>query len=933
MDRHEADACIGRALPPGHPAARGTLGARVNAMSKPGDRIGDRYVVGDEIGSGGMGVVVRATDTRLGREVALKVLSPRVFGDATARARLVREARSAAALEHVGIVHVYDVGETEEGGAYLVMELVRGESLRSLLERGGLSPGRTLVAMTEAARALAFAHQKGFIHRDVKPDNIMLREDGRAVVLDFGIAKGDRDGTVEGSPLTLTADGQLVGTPAYLSPEQASGEAMDGRSDQFALAVTTYEALTLRLPWSGTSAPAIVAAILRDDPPPPSRFANELPADVDRVLLRALAKRPEDRYPTLDAFADALESIVSMPRSGRANTPASLALTEGIRVTPSPGRVDSREAIEHAATQMAAITPSPSRTTSPRDDAGPRRSIAKLGAAVAFAAATLAGGLWAGARLMTPAAPSASAPSAPLPRPTAITDLPVPDSRSLDALAAYRAGMQASRDGAAATAVVSFRRAVELDPTMAAAWWRLADFLVAMGDVDKSREAYARAMQLRGSLTERDLAFFVAEEPVIQWTVPDVAEARRRYEALVTKYPLDAEVHATVGYFAYEGSDYATARTAATKALELDPQYGMAWMLRAWVFQAEDDEAGARAAFTKCQEISSGATNCIMNLAHIQGARGECDAMEAAAQRLQAVAPNEYTGGMYGSLALSARGAPVESIRERVEQWAMRGAASPAERPVVLSHLDFWSGDFRAAEVRADEMDALLTGSSGRSWRGRAARIRAEALVEEGRLNDAAKVADRFLKRRGSWVQGVFDNAPIKDATPALMAIARRAGAITPAEWTTLRDEWIAQWTKSAPSPSDAKDIWLARALAADSKQDADEALATMPEKLPQLRWDSDRDRAVGKLYFLAGRTDEAIPWLKREAASCLGLMDPVDHVRSRWRLGQALEQQGDKDGACKAYRFVEQRWGAAKPRSITADAAKARATKLGCSR
>jgi serine/threonine-protein kinase len=183
-------------------------------MSEPasGSQLAGRYTVLGKLGAGGMGVVLEARDQRLDRLVAVKLLPAEAVGDRRARERLLREARAAAGLEHPGIVHVYDVGETDEGGAFLVLELVRGRSWRTLLEKG-VPRAESLRIVREVGEALVFAHRAGFVHRDVKPDNVMVRDDGRVVVLDFGLAKrvGSGPGEPEPSaamrPTTLTAEG------------------------------------------------------------------------------------------------------------------------------------------------------------------------------------------------------------------------------------------------------------------------------------------------------------------------------------------------------------------------------------------------------------------------------------------------------------------------------------------------------------------------------------------------------------------------------------------------------------------------------------------------------------------------------------------------------------------------------------------------------
>ena len=286
-------------------------------------RIADRYELASELGAGGMGVVWRARDHRLGRDVALKLLAPGAVGNDVARQRLVREARAAAGLNHEGLVHVDDGGETDDGGAFLVMELVSGRSLRDLLDDGTLSLVAKVEIVFGIAAALGYAHEQGIIHRDVKPDNVLIRKNGRPVVLDFGLAKpvpvGLADTIAEReSKATLTKDGHIVGTPAYLAPEQIRGGAVGPPSDQFALAVTAYELLTGRLPWKGENVLEVLASMLADQP----RRADEDNPEVNEVaadaLERAMKKEADDRWPSVVAFGEALADACGVvPTSNR----------------------------------------------------------------------------------------------------------------------------------------------------------------------------------------------------------------------------------------------------------------------------------------------------------------------------------------------------------------------------------------------------------------------------------------------------------------------------------------------------------------------------------------------------------------------------------------------------------------------------------------
>ena len=280
-------------------------------MLKPGDTF-ERYTIEALVGQGGMGCVYRAHDEKLGRRVALKVISGDDASD-DAKARLVREARAAAALDHPNAVAIFDVGE-HDGEPYIVMELVEGQTLRSLVGDSTAPAPAKLARLADVARALDSAHRRGLVHRDVKPENVMVRDDGMVKVLDFGIARRAHSrvdphaSTVTPAVPTLTIDGAKFGTPVYMAPEQIRGDALDGRADQFAWGVLAYEVLTGRLPWRGADdALAVTASILTDDADraPLERAASRGVAD---VVLRALSKRPEDRFASMDEVVQALDA-------------------------------------------------------------------------------------------------------------------------------------------------------------------------------------------------------------------------------------------------------------------------------------------------------------------------------------------------------------------------------------------------------------------------------------------------------------------------------------------------------------------------------------------------------------------------------------------------------------------------------------------------
>jgi len=257
------------------------------------------YRITAKIGEGGMGVVYRAHDERLDRDVAIKVLHESVAQDAGRLARFEREAKAVAMLDHPNILAIHDFG-TEEGVTYAVMELLEGESLREVIKGGGLTPSKAVEYARSIADGLAEAHDKGIIHRDLKPENVFLTRDGRIKILDFGLAKlrlPDQDLSTETPTATLeTKAGGLLGTVAYMAPEQVQGQPADHRSDIFALGVFLYEMLVGHRPFGGGTTVETAAAILKEDPEPISAVSPGVQPALATVVSRCLEKRPEDRF-------------------------------------------------------------------------------------------------------------------------------------------------------------------------------------------------------------------------------------------------------------------------------------------------------------------------------------------------------------------------------------------------------------------------------------------------------------------------------------------------------------------------------------------------------------------------------------------------------------------------------------------------------------
>ena len=295
------------------------------------------YEVGNRIGAGGMGEVYRARDTRLGREVALKFISPEYRTDADRRARLLKEARAAAVLSAPAIATTYDIAE-DGADLFIVMELVSGELLSERLQRGPLSVATTLRMATEVADALDEAHGLGIVHRDIKSANLILTPRERVKILDFGLAKITPLDPTNQPTLAETQAGLVVGTVSYMSPEQALGQAIDHRSDLFSFGVMLYEALTSRLPFEGETLAAVVDQIVRQEPPALARLNYDVPERLQDIIRKLLAKAPSSRYQSArDLLIDvkALRSDLHLQSQVGAGSHAS-AVARAVTEAPPP---------------------------------------------------------------------------------------------------------------------------------------------------------------------------------------------------------------------------------------------------------------------------------------------------------------------------------------------------------------------------------------------------------------------------------------------------------------------------------------------------------------------------------------------------------------------------------------------------------------------
>ncbi|MCU0263073.1 MAG: Stk1 family PASTA domain-containing Ser/Thr kinase [Candidatus Nanopelagicales bacterium] len=370
-------------------------------------RLGDRYQVGELLGRGGMAEVHEGRDLRLGRRVAIKILKPELARDPAFLTRFRREAQSAASLNHPNVVAVYDTGEdvlgegaTAQTVPFIVMELVEGITLKELLGSGNkLVPERALEITSGVLAALDYSHRHGIVHRDIKPGNVMLTTTGAVKVMDFGIARATAD-----AGQTATTTSTIMGTAAYLSPEQAQGLGVDSRSDLYSTGVVLFELLTRRPPFVADAPVAVAFAHVNEPPPVPSVLDPTLPPQLDPIVARALAKDPAQRYQTAVEFrADVERAIAGVPVTRV--MPVAPLVGPDSQATAVMGGVDLYATAAMAATgAMPPVIPGGAggpHATEPMTDDPPRKGRALKGVAVAALVIALIGvGAWFGVRLL-----------------------------------------------------------------------------------------------------------------------------------------------------------------------------------------------------------------------------------------------------------------------------------------------------------------------------------------------------------------------------------------------------------------------------------------------------------------------------------------------------------------------------------------------------
>ncbi len=885
----------------------------------PGDRF-DRYIIATLLGRGGMGAVYRAQDTRLQRPVALKMMTGDGSSGEESRlgtdgaARLLREARAVASLDHPNAIAIFDVGE-HEGVPYLAMEFIAGRTLRQLGHDPSISLDRRLRWLVDAARGLGAAHRRGIVHRDVKPENVMVREDGIVKVLDFGIARAakvDPTAAMEAGILeTLTANWLVVGTPLYMAPEQMRGENADGRADQFAWGVMAYELLTGALPWRTDGTPLQILSNVLSQVPTPLRARDPaITQEVEACILRALAMAPGARFETMEHLIACLEPFAA-PLS---LLPAPLAA----------GASPARAAQESTRTQLAA-------------EPIARRRISALwigatGALLVGAALVVA---FRGPHLAAHAAPPPPAPldAASAPH-TAWTDTGSQTSANVEAQSAYVSGMQAMRDASLDRARHDLEQATALDPTFAAAHLRAA---LASEALDTPMHAHLqKALQLRQALSEHDHRLLDAVEP---WArVPaDLDESSRRLRAILATEPGDADGRFLLGATRAWMQDHRGAIEAFDGVLRVDPALAIAHGAKAREELAAGDASAAARSDDACLEMSPAATSCVVDRYAAVAREGKCDAMEALARRLIGIDAQAPGGYERLAEALHARGQPEESVRTALGQsWQRTPEAQRAvarERGQVA--LDLARGDFTAASEGLARWESLVATSPDEGDHLEPARLQMLVALETARPRDAVKIADGYDQPRAAWPPDDLRDAPTiytLQARVRALAIPHGAVVATRAKWLAGEEERGTRFAQSGGRTACARGssrTRRSRGRRATRRRRSRRCPGTRRLEA-RARTTPRTTRSAGRSSSRGGSTTRSSSWgAPRDRASGWKTRSRTRKRSSTW--ARSARRRRTPRGACAAYAKVVATWASARPRSVTLDAARARSSALRC--
>lgn len=716
----------------------------------PGSLFAGRYKIVAAAGEGGMGVVYRAEDAKLGRTVALKFLPAAIALDAEAKKRFLREAQAAAILDHPHICPLYEVDEAG-GEMFLTMAFVEGRSLKDRIAEGRLPLIEALSIAAQAAEGLGAAHEKGVVHRDVKPANIMLGRDGQVRITDFGLA------SVEGG-IELTRPQTVLGTPAYMSPEQVRGERTDGRTDIWSFGCTLFEMTTGRRPFAGESLQDTRSVILNDAPPDPAALRADLPTGLSEVILKCLRKRPEDRFPDFEALLAALRSEgVLGPKAAageRAPSPGtlpSMAVLPFVDMSPAKDQdyfgEGLAEELIHALARVQGLRVV--ARTSAFALKGMKLDVREVGKMLGVRAVLEGSIRKAGSRLrvtaqLIDAATGMHIWSERYDREErdvfAIQDeitAAIVDHLKVTLLSGEKAALRkrstadteaynhylkglyfvARPDAASyAKALDFFRAAIDKDPGFAQAYAGTASVYAALGIMNlapptemwpKAKAALEKALALDDDLAE---AHAVAAALAF-WFEWDWDAAGRSFDRVLSLNPGDATSHGMRGWFLLNRRRFDESIREVNKALELDPLMPLfyAWSVGLnWSVGRPDD---ALREFAKAMEIDPNLGLAYFHAGMAYYQKGLLDeAFEAFEKGERLFAPPGWADGMLGLISLKKgdREGAVRTLERALESRKMVKHVSPTGLAWLAAELGRLDLAFELLDKSYEQRDTLM---------------------------------------------------------------------------------------------------------------------------------------------------------------------------------------------------------------------------------
>jgi eukaryotic-like serine/threonine-protein kinase len=673
-----------------------------------------------KLGEGGMGIVYKATDEKLRRSVALKVLPDSFAQDEDRRRRFLREARSAAAVTHANIATVHEVGEAD-GHVFIAMELVEGETLRARLEKG-LSVAESVRVAKEIARGVARAHEKGIVHRDLKPENVMITSHDEVKILDFGLAKLREEQAATASALEeqdtatqLTREGKLLGTPGYMSPEQARGQEVDARTDVFAFGVVLYEMVTAERPFVGETTQDVLTAVMRDTPKRASEKNPLVSVELDRVVERCLEKLRDARYANAQELLDPLEGV---------KVYADGAVSR--RSRPPPNEIATR--IDAGASVMSnPLAPTRSRF---------------LPLMVALLVLVGLGVLLKVSLRDTPAALSAAASASP-----GNVDLPhspIPDAQRL-----LEEAMRSFHDGTG-QAVPLLESAVKADPSFGGAFLRLI-VMIDKSTLEGTRqlaEYRRRLVVLEPSLSARDRALYSIVD-AMHMSNPDTAAIAAKLDAYLARYPNDGAAW-TVRFDVTPTN----VLDVVDRALVVDDTFVPALARKVSILEEARRYDEADEVVARCLALSPRAVECLGRRATRLSTIGKCAEAEQDVRRWQELQPDSRAARELLAALLAAQNRPVEAVREALDEVNAVSADVPiANMPAMLDEaaIPMLVSDFSEVVRIGEEQARRVRASKDERAQFAPAATMILAYNEMGELVAAGRVAASYLARRAAW--------------------------------------------------------------------------------------------------------------------------------------------------------------------------------------